>query len=380
MRFHLLGIPHTISTPEYSACAFTQKVTKLATMLINEGHEVIHYGHPESNVDCTEHVNVVGDTALELSYPGHDWRAQSFPKFSKTDLCYRQFYENAPGEIARRAIPGDFLLCSFGSWHQPVAEATARIPGLIVVEPGIGYPNGFFAPHKVFESYALYHAWKGVHAALRPANDFWYDAVIPNAFRKEEFGFEYSKSDYLLFLGRVNSGKGVHLAKQIAEKTTQRLIIAGSGDIEQNSGLVEYVGNVAPSQRRALLANAKATICASTYMEPFCGVQIESMLSGTPVISTDWGAFAEYNLHGETGYRCKTFEQFCWAANNVQNLDPYRCRRWGTNFTLEAIAPRYTEYFRMIHDLKTGGGFYAEYPARTGLNHTTNASPNLPVS
>ena len=85
MLFHVLGVPHTITTPEYSTCAFTQKVVKLCKMLSRNGHQVIHYGHVDSIVDCMEHVAVTTDADLKASYGAHNWKTQGWPKFSKSD-------------------------------------------------------------------------------------------------------------------------------------------------------------------------------------------------------------------------------------------------------------------------------------------------------
>lgn len=368
MRFHVPGLAHTISTPEYSSCAFTAKVVKLCKMLKHLGHEVIHYGHEASEVQCDEHVSVTNYADLAESYGKHDWRREGWPKFdAMNDSIYKKFNAKTIEAIGKRKSQNDFLLCSFGFGHKPLADAH---PDMIIVEPGIGYPSGTFAPFRIFESYAVMHAYQGQRAVSAGSNNFWYDAVIPNYFDVDEFNFSENKGDYFLFLGRVNCGKGIHIAQQMALDYGRRLVVAGVGDfVFENSPLIERVGLVNPGQRKTLLSQAQATLCPSTFLEPFCGVQVESFLSGTPVISTDRGAFAEYNIHGVTGYRCRTMEHFRFAAQNIGKLEPYDCRVHGLNFSLEHVAGFFNEYFQSVLDLRTGKGWY-EPRQRTNLQST----------
>lgn len=360
MRFHILGLPHTKTNLDYTACAYTAKVYKFGQMMTQRGHEVIHYGHPDSTLACTEHVDVISRETYDRVYGAHDYKSKFFA-YNTQDEAYQEFYARAILAIGSRKQKHDFILPFWGAGHRPICDAH---PDLICVEPGIGYASGHWARWKVWESYAILHAYYGLHGVGTCTTDY-YNRVIPNYFDPEDFDFRPAdKRDYLLYLGRVYSGKGVDIAIEMAQATGCELVIAGQGSLEEAGyhglpGNIHHVGYADRETRRRLMAEARASIIASKYVEPFGGVQVENLFSGTPTITSDVGAFTENNPHGVTGYRCNTFDDFCTAWENTDLIDPEECRAFAmSRFSLEAVAPRYESYFQDVLNVYTGQGWY----------------------
>lgn len=368
MRFHAPGLPHTVTSPEYNACAFTQKVLKLCAGLKRAGHHVIHYGHEDSEVICSEHVTVSYNRDLQAAYGSYDWRKEFF-RHNTEDVAYRNFAERFNAEIRLRKEPGDFLLIPFGFGHKRIADANQD---LHVVESGIGYPWVLpreSARWKVFESYAVRNAVHGGERVARANNDD-YEVVIPNYFEPEDFGpVQYSAQPYVLYLGRITRAKGVHIVAEATAKAGKRLIIAGQGDLatEYNGPTdhIEIVGYADKEKRRELMRNAEALMIASQYIEPFGGVAVEAMLSGVPVVTSDTGAFAEWVAPGLNGYRCRTMGQFVWALRNLGFFgfaQKTNIRNFAVaNFSVANVVPQFEEFFRMIEDTRTAAGWYTPH-------------------
>ena len=374
LTFHVLGLPHTKTTKEFVACAYTQKVWKFCKMMGERGHTLYHYGHEESNPPYAENVTVITNKIWEEVYGTHDYKSKLFT-YNTQDEAYQTFYKNAIEEIGKRKSKNDFILPFWGSGVRPICDAH---PDLITVEPGIGYAAGHWANWKVFESYAIYHAYCGLEA-VGTCKQNNYDVIIPNYFDLDEFEFNDKKEDYFLFLGRVYNGKGVNIAIQVTEYLGYKLKIAGQIDSEgpyaskEFPPHVEFVGYADVEKRKELMKNAKGSFLASQYVEPFGGVQIENLLCGTPTITSDWGAFTENNINGVTGYRCRTFDDYLQAAIKINNgeINYKTCREHGEKFSLESIAPKYEKFFQDVLNVYTNKGWYQTEVKKKVKNNIT---------
>jgi glycosyltransferase involved in cell wall biosynthesis len=369
MRLIVLGVPHTVTHPDFVGCAFTQKVLKFVKMMSGHGHDIIHIGHEDSLIhkssDVT-HISVTNNEVLRKSYgddyvDNQSWKTRGFGGYyNVNDYAHTTFNQNAIKAIQDIKQPYDIIVSFWGMGHKAIADS---LTDLIFIEGGIGNGSGF-ARWRVYESYTLRAAVEGINA-VNYCNQDWYHTVIPNYFDPEDFQYEPYKQDYCLYLGRIGYNKGVDIAIEATQAAGQQLIIAGQGSLQDlgyntTPDHVTVVGYADTQKRKELLANAASLFIASRYSEPLGGVMFEAWLSGTPVISPDWGAFGEFNQQGETGYRCRTFQHFVTAITDTRAgaINPGICRRYGMNYTLDAARPQYASYFSDVLDVYTNQGWY----------------------
>ena len=371
MRFHIPSIPHTITSKDHSACAFTQNIVNFCAMMSRRGHEIIHYGHRNSKVECAEMVAVIEPETYDILYGNlYDIRKNQYTVLDNECEMYKLIAGNTIYEISKRKQPGDFLLIFGGFWNKSIADAHQD---MIIVEPAIGYPASF-CNYKVYPSYACMHSF--VQDANLQMN--YYHVVIPHYFDVNDFDATQPKEDYFLFVGRLNFDKGITLAIDLAAKVGARLKVCGQGNLlslgyDKIPDHVDFIGYVGVEERKKIMSKAKCLIMPTIYMEPFGCVAIEAMLSGTPILTNDWGGPGENNVHGVTGFKCRTYEQYEWAARNIHLINPKNCREWAEkNFSFDKIGHMYEEYFQSLQCIN----WYNPNPARTNLDHLKKHYPN----
>lgn len=367
MVFHVVSLPHTQTTLEYEACAYTSKVRKFCNMMKSLGHKVYLYASEDNEAQVDELITIASKDDQQKWFGNNDFKRNFFNlTWGHNDVHWQETNKKAIEGIKKRIGKKDFICLIGGLCQKQIADA---FPAHMTVEFGIGY-EGVFAPFRVYESYSHMHFVQGKN---NDDNGRFYDAVIPNYFEPENFPFKNKKEDYFLFLGRFIERKGPEIAVEVTRRLGKRLVMAGQGvkAVKGNTIFGEtfsvsgdhiiHVGHADVKQRAALLRNATATFMATTYIEPFGGVSIESLMCGTPVIATDFGAFVENIQHGIHGYRFRTIGEATWAAKNVHKLNNKKIHEYAVkNFSVDRVKYLYQTYFEQLLTL-WDDGFYSKW-------------------
>jgi glycosyltransferase involved in cell wall biosynthesis len=370
-RLHVVALPHTTLTEKDITCAYSMKVLKFCGMMKDAGHEVILYGPDESNARCSEHVVITtGDDRERWGFGSEGFDTVRTPFLWDTGQPYwHESNQRAIDAIRERIQPED-TICLVTSCQDPIAQAVAG-PGYnnpITVEWAVGY-EGVVAPFAAYESYAWMHHVYGLRAQ-RNGNGHQFDAVIPNFFDPDDFLPPVKKpGDYLFYIGRFIPLKGVAVAADLASRSKRPLYIAGPGVTEVTEGRVSspevavegdvhYVGQVGFKERAELMANAYAVVVPTLYVEPFGGVAVEAMMSGTPVLASDWGSFTEI-VTPEVGRRFRTLKQGVAALEELGSLNRKKIRANAIErYSLTSVGKQFTAWFDSLQTL-WGDGYYA---------------------
>lgn len=369
---HVLSLPHTQTDGHHATCAYTTRVEKFCRMMHGQGRSVILYSGEHNTAPCDEHVVVVTDEQQrrwfgehddnDLDRGGFDWNPAS--------PWWAEQAARATGAIRARAASTDLLCLSQGLSQKMVADA---LPEMIVAEIMVGY-RGILDYVRASPAFAAFESQS--HRAMVYGEKGWqnspraYDVVIPNQFDPAELPYG-NGSDYLLFVGRLIPLKGIEVACRVADALGMRLVVAGPGAVEARPGYLrstegewrcerlEYVGPVGVEERAELMGGAAVTLVPTLYAEPFGGVAVESMMTGTPVVTTDFGAFTDTVLEGVSGFRFQTLQEAVDATVSAMRLDRGLVRQYAVdNFSLEAVRPLYERWFDNL-DCLWGEGWTA---------------------
>jgi glycosyltransferase involved in cell wall biosynthesis len=379
IRLHLPSIPHTITRDDYSHCAFTGKVQRFSPMMRSVGYEVYHYG-VETSVSGA-------NTQIDL-FSLHEWnelRVQSFkklfPELSDIDIqkrihdptqfigdlghidtpLYVEFNRRFRESLLKhyRSKSTDIICIPFGHAYSSALDGL----DVVSVESGIGYLNAY-STFRIYESYAFMHH---DYSHIQDTEIQYYWFVCPNYYNSVEWPLQLNPDPSTVgFLGRIQNDKGLYIIVELARRfKNTTFIICGQGDpmpylIEPN---IIYKKPIHGTERGIYLSNLSALIAPSRFLEPFCGVSVEAQLCGTPVISSDYGAFVENIEQFKTGVRCRTLSDFCYGVQMAldKRFDrQYIHNRAITLFDMYNVAKKYKYAFDSIMDIFNGtNGWYS---------------------
>ena len=220
----------------------------------------------------------------------------------------------------------------------------------------------------------MYHNYKRYFDLIDTfvvTNEFMYSMMVGSGVSKSRLAIiptftdtellkpsaNYAKKPYILYSGRLDEIKGVHVllnafALLIIRGTCDniQLKIAGHGsrnyidqlkkiitdlDIDKH---VEFLGNLGLKDLSTLIAGAQFSVIPSLCYENLPNAALESFACGTPVIASDLGCLPEIITNGSTGYVFRAGDHVDLAQKMMMILkSPAIAKRMAINSRKKAV-------------------------------------------
>lgn len=389
-RIHVYGNPSVPTSTNLTSDAFTQTAYKYGKALKEMGHYIIMYGTKEfaSEFICDEFISInclqdfinPTETKMEISAI-----IEEYSRGAYLSNMLNECDENKKREIVDKSRnnlleylnkntihENDIFLTFWDICGKNIFEKIEALGG-IVIEGLAQYGTQEWTyrfNRTIFASFAEARQRHKVQKLIGK-----HHIIIPPFFEFENFTYSKVKENAYLYLGRIQEHKGFGIIIQLAKHFPNKIFwVAGQArtEIKDNCNYLEYQkynqemawldlttvpnliykGLADKSLRKDLLSRASILIQPSMYDEPFGWNVIEANLSGTPVITSDRGAFLETIKEGLNGYRINPLSSYKTWENifaKAEKLSSEECYNYAIkNYNKEYIMSSYIQYIANI--------------------------------
>ncbi|HET7827259.1 MAG TPA: glycosyltransferase, partial [Candidatus Saccharimonadales bacterium] len=207
--------------------------------------------------------------------------------------------------------------------------------------------------------------------------------VVYNGVKLSDHIYRSEKANYFVNIGSLTPMKGVDVAAKVCYELGLNLKLAGTigGGISSPEQLkrelrrkvrleredpffryfqrrilsylqprkIVYLGTVTGTEKKRLYAGARGFLNPIDRDEPFGISVVDSLASGTPVISYRRGAMPEIIEHGVNGFIADNYTEFKQYVKRIDEIEPAACRQSVIDkFSAEVMASGYESLYRRI--------------------------------
>jgi len=216
---------------------------------------------------------------------------------------------------------------------------------------GVPWVLTYHAPRKFPDPNSTQVQDNWIFVSEAHARSFGRNRYVTNGIDPGEFIYTETKDDYFLFAVADLADlevKGFEIARFLIRECGIKVVVAGaisSGESDSYMQMFEdlgvtYSGYVSGERKAGLFARAKCLLFPTQQNEPFGLVVAEALVSGTPVISSYYGACPQI-VTPDVGFVCATFDEYKSAVRNIDRISPLTCR---------TVALERYHYLRMARD------------------------------